>query len=159
MLGTCGQLQIGIVKDIYYELTGGILFIFQESPYKNFNCILSTYTNYRQALSRILIMNLLEEFYLYFKNYLTRTLIVYQAFIANYKQALSRIPIINSLKELYLYFKNHFVKTSIAYQAFITNYRQALLSSDLFGLEWRRFDVKRRWSASLYLLIIGLVLS
>ena len=35
---------MGIVKDTDYKLTGGTLFIFQESLCKNFNCVLSTYS-------------------------------------------------------------------------------------------------------------------
>ena len=65
----------------------------------------------------------------------------------------------NLLEELYLYFKNYFVRTLIVYWALMANYKWALLNNNLFGLKWCKSGIERRWSTSLYLLIIGLALS
>ena len=63
-------------------------------------------------------MNSLEELYLYFKNYLARTLIACQVLVANYRWALLGTPIINLLEELYPYFKSLNVPFTRIYNIF-----------------------------------------
>ena len=82
--------------------------------------------NYRRVLLRILIINLLEELYLYFKNYFTRTLIACRALVANYRWALLGTPIINLLEELYLYFKSLNILFTRIYNIFKANYSNRL---------------------------------
>ena len=41
---------MGTVKDTDYEFTGGTLFIFQESLYKNFNYILGIYSQLQMGI-------------------------------------------------------------------------------------------------------------